>query len=283
MAQTPASQTLRKIFEGPLTRWAFLRWRRAQFFSQIGLGSNFGLFTNFAEARNWLPANPEFDHSALATEYVNVRTKQVFAYDYPVMWWLERAFREGATRVLDIGGSVGVHFHAYRRYLEMPQDLSWRVVDVPAITVIGREIARRTTSTGLSFVDDLNHALGGNDVWMAAGSLHYLEGVRPGNLLERCGVRPRHILLNKLPLYDGGDYVTAQNIGAGCFAPMYVYNRQRYIAEIESLGYTLRDQWQDHERSVYLPGYPARCFPTHSGLYFERSSTSFDLSCKART
>lgn len=268
MAHATASQRLRTILEGPLTRRMLLRWRRQNFLSQAGFGSNFGLFESFSQARDWLPANPEFDYSPLAAEYVNVRTKQVFAYDYPVMLWLERALREGATRVLDIGGSVGVHFHAYRRYIDFPQGLSWCVVDVPAITAIGQNMVSQTDAEGLSFVNDLDPALSGNDIWIAAGSLHYFERARPGDLLQRCTTRPRHILLNKLPLYEGEDYVTAQNIGASCFAPMHVYNRRRFIGEIEALGYTLRDQWQDYERSVYVPGFSERCFPTHSGLYF---------------
>ncbi|PIF74184.1 putative methyltransferase (TIGR04325 family) [Variovorax sp. 54] len=268
MAYLSASQVVRQILEGPATRPALLRWRRQQFFSEAGFGSYFGLFDNFAEARDWLPASPEFDHAALAAEYVNVRTKQVFAYDYPVMWWLERAFRDGCTQVLDIGGSVGVHFYAYRRYFEMPQGLCWRVVEVPALVAIGRDMARQPDAGALRFTEDMAQALSGNDIWLAAGSLNYVEDARPGDLLQRCEVRPRHVLLNKLPLHDGEDYVTTQNLGAGCFAPTHVYNRRHFIEAIEAQGYTLRDQWQVPERSIYLPGFPERCVPTFSGLYF---------------
>lgn len=268
MAYSSASQVVRQILEGPLTRPALQHWRRRQFLTEAGFGSYFGLFKNFGEAREWLPANPEFDKAALAAEYVNVRTKKVFAYDYPVMWWLERAFGQGAVRVLDIGGSVGVHFHAYRRYFELPQGVSWNVVEVPAIAAIGRKMAEQAQAGGLRFADNLEQALSSNDIWIAAGSLHYFEDARPGDLLQRCEGRPRHILLNKLPLYDGEDYVTAQNIGAGCFSPMHVYNRSRFIEELESLGYTLRDEWQVPERSMYLPGFPERSFPAFTGLYF---------------
>jgi len=271
MTYASASQVVRQILEGPITRPALLRWRRQQFFSEAGFGSYFGLFESFAQAREQLPASPEFDHAALAAEYVDVRTKKVFAYDYPVMWWLERAFGDGATRVLDIGGSVGVHFHAYRRYFQMPAGLSWHVVEVPAIASIGREMAAHAEAAGLSFSEDLAQALGGGeDIWIAAGSLHYFEDARPGDLLRHCAVRPRHVLLNKLPLHDGEDYITAQNIGAGCFAPMHVYNRRRFIEEIEARGYVLRDQWQVLERSLYLPGFPERSVPAFSGLYFSR-------------
>jgi putative methyltransferase (TIGR04325 family) len=270
MTYSSASQVVRHVLEGPITRPALQNWRRRQFFSEAGFGSYFGLFKSFAEARDWLPASPEFDHAALADEYVNVRTKKVFAYDYPVMWWLERAFRNGATKVLDIGGSVGVHFYAYRRYFDMPGGLSWRVVEVPAIASIGREMARRAEAGALNFADSLAPALNGNDIWIAAGSLHYLENARPGDLLQRCEARPRHVLLNKLPLCDGEDYVTAQNIGAGCFAPLHVYNRRCFIDEVEALGYTLKDQWEVPERSIYLPGFSERCIPAFSGLYFAR-------------
>ena len=272
MADSDAAQVLRRILEGPLTRPALQRWRRRRFFSAMGFAGYFGVFEDFAQARGWLPTSPEFDHAALAAEYVDIRTKKVFAYDYPVMWWLDRAFRDSATKVLDIGGSVGVHYYAYRRYLEMPHDLSWRVVEVPAIASIGREMASQAGAGALSFSDTaaLEQMLDGNDIWISAGALHYLENAHPADLLAEGENRPRHILLNKLPLYDGEDYVTTQNIGNGCFSPMYVYNRQRFISDIETQGYALRDAWQVHERSIYLPGFPERCVPVFSGLYFRK-------------
>ncbi|GER21244.1 hypothetical protein APR50_33605 [Variovorax paradoxus] len=272
MADSDAAQVLRRILEGPLTRPALQRWRRRRFLSATGFAGYFGVFEEFAQARAWLPASPEFDHAPLAAEYVDIRTKKVFAYDYPVMWWLDRAFRDGATKVLDIGGSVGVHYYAYRRYFEMPRDLSWHVVEVPAIASIGREMAFQAEVSALGFSDaaSLGQVLDGNDIWISAGALHYLENAHPANLLAEGKDCPRHILLNKLPLYDGEDYVTTQNIGNGCFSPMYVYNRQRFISDIETQGYALRDAWQVHERSIYLPGFPERCVPVFSGLYFRK-------------
>jgi len=53
------------------------------------------------------------------------------------MWWLDRAFRHGARNVLAIGGSVGVHYHAHRRYIDMPPEVTLRVVEVPAIVSAG--------------------------------------------------------------------------------------------------------------------------------------------------
>ena len=107
MSHASAVAVVRDFLEGPMTRSALLRWRQQKFLSEDGFGSYFGLFDGFAAARDWLPRNPGFNLDALATEYVDVRTRQVFAYDYPVMWWLDRAFHGGARSILDIGGSVG--------------------------------------------------------------------------------------------------------------------------------------------------------------------------------
>jgi putative methyltransferase (TIGR04325 family) len=269
-APANVAQIVRELLEGPVTRSALLRWRRQQFLAKEGFGFYFGLFDSFAAARAWLPPNLGFNNDALATEYVEVRTQQVFAYDYPVMWWLDRAFRHGARKVLDIGGSVGVHYHAYRRYMDVPPELTWRVVEVPAIVPIGRKLAVERDAAGLFFTDDLEGALSNSDaqVWISAGALQYMEDPRPSDLLKRSKDMPMHLVLNKLPLYDGDDFVTTQNIGEGCFAPMHVFNRDRLIGAVEELGYTLRDRWAIHERSLYLPGYPERSFPSFTGLYF---------------
>lgn len=259
---------IRQFLNGPLMRPALQGERRRHFLSKDGFASYFGLFESFTDARAWLPPNPEFDHAALAAEYVEIRTKRIFTYDYPVMWWLERAFRNGAINVLDIGGSVGVHYYAYQRYFDMPSEVSWRVAEVPAMVSIGREMAVQTGASALSFSDDLEKALSGADIWISAGAIHYFEDARPSDLLKRCAVPPKYILLNKLPLYSGRDFITTQNVGEGSFSPLHVYNRRGFIEDIVALGYTLRDQWEVHERSLYLPGYPDRSVPTFTGLYF---------------
>ena len=269
---------VRDLLEGPATRPLLLQWRRRHFLSPEGFGFYFGVFDSFEAARRSLPPNPEFGNEALAQEYVDLRSRKIFAYDYPVMWWLTRAFARGATRVLDIGGSVGVHFYAYRSYMEMPAALVWRIVEVPTIVALGRRVAAERGAAALRFTDDLDEALRGEgaDVWISAGALQYMEEGRPDELLRRCATLPAHVVLNKLPLYPGDDFVCTQNIGHGCFAPMWVFNRERFVCGIEALGYVLRDEWDVHERSLYLPGHPERSFPAFSGLYFShRAATPF--------
>lgn len=272
MSHVSAARFVRELLEGPVTRPALLKWRRQHFLSSEGAGFYFGVFDDFAAARQSLPASPEFNHGQLATEYVDVRARQVFEYDYPVMWWLEQAFRQGARSVLDIGGSVGVHYYAYSSYLTLPADLSWRVVEVPAMAAIGRRIAAERGAGPLNFTDDFDDAIASAsaDIWIASGALQYLETGRPGELLARCSRRPEHVLLNKLPLFPGEDFVTTQNLGEGCFAPLHVFNDERLVREMEVQSYALRDRWAVHERSLYLPGYPDRSFSSFAGLYLRR-------------
>jgi len=263
-------QIVRNALEDSLFRPSPLRQSRERFLSPEGIGSHFGVFESFAAAREWLPPSPEFNLDALAVEYIRVRSKKVYAYDYPVMWWLDRAMRNGATRVLDIGGSVGVHYYAYRRHIAMPEALAWRVVEVPAIVSIGEVMAARQAVTPLTFTTRLEDAIAASrdDVWLAAGAVQYIENGRPDRLLKAGKARPTHLLLNKVPLYGGEDFVTAQNIGNGAFAPVQVYNRDGFIQDIEAMGYTLMDEWTVAERSMRLPGHAERSFPTFTGLYF---------------
>lgn len=266
---TDAVQLVRKVLDCPIVEPAWVRWKHRQFLSEHS--ACFGVFNDFAEARASLPPSREFDDPALAKDYVEVRTKRVFAYDYPVMWWLERAFQSGARKVLDIGGSVGVHYYAYQRYLAAPPNVRWQVVEVPAMVRIGREMAAQLQVGALEFTEHLEPALEGSDVWIAAGSIQYFEDARPSDLLRRCTARPNYILLNKLPLYSGEDFVTTQNLGEGAFAPLHVWNREKFIQDIVASGYELRDEWPVLERSLYLPGHHRRrSVPSFSGLYFVR-------------
>jgi len=268
-------RAVRQMSDGPMARPVKLRWQLQSFLDKENVGACFGVFRSFDDARAWLPRSEEFDHAALAAEYVDIRAKRIFAYDYPVMWWLERAFEDGACTVLDLGGSVGVHYYGYRRYLEMPAKLAWRVVEVPSMVGVGQALAIAKGASALAFTDDMRQALMAtpSDIWNASGALQYLEDARPGSLLRQCVVRPRHILLNKLPLYGGEDFVTTQNLGDGRFAPVHVYNRRRFIEDIEQFGYTLWDRWDVPERSLYLPGHPEKTIPGFTGLYFVDSAT----------
>lgn len=182
------------------------------FSSQEGFASHYGVFDSFAQAREMCPPSREFNQRELTDEYVNIRTKQVFTYDYPVIFWLHNAFAENSTTIFDIGGSVGVHYHAYKQVLDYPLNMTWSVFETPEVVQVGREIAARIGSLQLLFTDSLDMSQVEADIWISAGALHYIEDARPRRLLANCRKCPTHIIINKLPVYSGEDFVTAQNM-----------------------------------------------------------------------
>lgn len=247
-------------------------WHHASEWFRRGQHRNFGVFSTFAEARSWLPRSTEFDTPELVDEYLNVRTQRVFPYDYPVMLWLTRAFTEGCRRVVDVGGSVGVHFIAYQRIIEFPTGLTWRVAEVPAMVRIGRELAERDRLESLTFTEDIDLDGERPDILLSEGAIQYIEDARPAELLNGAMHRPAYVMINKIPLYDGPDYVTAQNLGHGNYAPHYVFNRAELIDGIRRAGYRLLDEWAVLERDFYLPGHPDKCFGAYSGVCFGRDA-----------
>lgn len=243
--------------------------RRDHFLSRAGRASCYGVYPDFTAARRALPVSAEFDLEDLAREYVDLRCHRLYAYDYPVIHWLGRAFLDGASSVADIGGSVGVHFRAYQRALLYPTGLEWTVYEVPAMVAVGRRLAP-DEGPRLQFHEGFDASAATAEIWLSAGALQYLEDGDLGRMLATCASPPRHIILNKMPLYDGEAFVTTQNLGEGCFAPVHVYNGPALIEAAERAGYELIDRWEVLERSLYLPGHPNRSFRRFSGLYFRR-------------
>jgi putative methyltransferase (TIGR04325 family) len=244
------------------------------FLSPRGFTSYFGVYGSFEEARRHLPASQEFDSGEVIAGLMNERLHRLYPYDYPVVYWLREAFLGGATSVYDIGGSVGVHFHAYRRILRYPDGLRWLVCEVPAAAAQGRDLARRLGASGLEFVDRLDTSDVSAQVWISAGALQYIEEGDPGRLLAACPRPPPTHLRNKLPIQEDRDYVVAQNIGPGVYAPAWVYNRARFVGGIEACGYDLVDTWEVPERDFYLPGHPDKSFRAFTGFCFRRRAAA---------
>ena len=87
--------------------------------------------------------------------------------------------------------------------------------------------------------------------------------------MTELAVRPRHLLLSKLPLRDGPGFVTLQN-GGPCFVPQRVFDRGRFLSDFAAIGYELIDSWEDHSLSCWIPFNPTPTVPTYTGLYLRR-------------
>ena len=251
----------------PIRAW--LRKRAlCKYFTQRGIGCHSGHFSTFAQARAWLPPSPEFSHDQFTDEYVYQRSHRIWPFDYPVLFWLRKAFEEGSTTILDIGGSIGNQFYAYQNYLTYPPGLEWRVHELPAFIQEGRDLAAAREAHGLHFSDEWPANWLSSDIWIAAGAMEFMETENLPALLARADRKPRHLLLNKLPLTEASAFVSTQNIGFGSYVPHHVFNRQAFISAIEGHGYDKIDAWDVPERTFMSLGFAADCFDTYSGLYF---------------
>lgn len=230
-----------------------------------------GVYQSFAEAEAEIPpgAPVGYDHAALAGLYRH-RMEKANQSDYAVLFWLN-GILDARSFVFDFGGHVGVAFHGWRSYLNYPAGLRWRVYDVPAIAQVGAALARERPSAGLEFTSELGDARGCS-IFLAAGSLQYVEESLP-SMLTRIGTLPRHLIINKLPVYDGEPFVTVQSTGRAYHA-YRIYNRAQFVGELTAIGYRLVDDWANREQHCEIPFTRGRDIDAYSGYYFVREEPS---------
>jgi putative methyltransferase (TIGR04325 family) len=223
-----------------------------------------GVYASFDEAEASIPQGQPvgYDHAELAGLYRH-RMEKANQSDYAVLFWL-KPLLEPTTFLFDYGGHVGVSYHGWRDYLHYPKGMRWLVYDVPAITKVGEELARERPSEGLEFTSQF--AAGrGCTIFFSAGAMQYVD-VSFTDLLENAG-RPKHVIVNKIPMYDGEPFVTVQSTGRA-FHAYRIYNRAAFVAEARALGYRAVDDWQNREQHCEIPFTKGRDIDAYSGYYF---------------
>jgi putative methyltransferase (TIGR04325 family) len=235
-------------------------------FATTGYGMFKGVYRDFQEATRAAPNTKKigFNHEEFKTFYED-RLGRIFPEDYPVMFWLSPILKEGC-QVFDFGGHRGHHFYAYSRFLAYPRKLRWTVCEVPVVVRAGRALAQeRDENERLTFTDNFR-AADGATVFLASGSIHYVESPSFAEALASLKSLPGHLILNKLPLHTGRPYVSLQN-GRLAFHPLHVFNREDFITSLNSLGYDLVDEWPVVTRHGRIPFHPEASFPTYTGIY----------------
>jgi putative methyltransferase (TIGR04325 family) len=227
-------------------------------------GSYRGIFESFAEARASAPDHKlGFDHPELANLY-DSRIGKAFTSDYPVLFWLGRILGE-ASSVFDWGGHVGVSYYTYKQYLGFSDRVRWCIGEVPEIAKAGRELAQKRGAVGLSFTTPLADA-DGYEVLLANGSLQFVEAPFSDSL-RALNRKPRHLIVNKIPLYSGEPFVTLENT-VHSYNPYHVGNRDAFVGSILALGYTLLDSWENPDVQCHIPLHRERTIKAYSGFYF---------------
>jgi putative methyltransferase (TIGR04325 family) len=224
-----------------------------------------GVYATFREAERAAPETKPvgYDAAGAATWFAD-RLQVVQLQDYPVLFWLRSAFAECRT-LLEIGGHVGVAYYGFERFLHYPPGLSWTIFDVPTVVVAGQTLARQRGRTNVRFISTLTETTGA-EILLAAGALQYLDATFLIDSIAAFQIRPQHVFLNAMPVYEGPAFFTLQNIG-NVYCPYRVFNRTELVNALEALGYRLIDSWRE-VRDFRVPGYADRSFKEYSGFYF---------------
>jgi putative methyltransferase (TIGR04325 family) len=252
----------------PLVQAALAKRDERRFSSPDSYGSHWGVFGSFEEAQRSSPKTRPlgFDVPEYADHHLD-RMQKVLPYDYPILFWLRAAFAGGARRIFDLGGNVGVHYYGYQKYLTYPEGLAWTVCELPALIAKGKAIAAEKGAPHLAFTERLED-IDGYDVVLAAGVLQYIEFPSLSELVAKAKRKPKHVFVNKVPLYDGESFVTLQNVGLTSL-PQHVYNRKEFVSAFVSLGYEVVDQWEVPGFTSMIPSRPEKSVTEYSGLYLK--------------
>jgi putative methyltransferase (TIGR04325 family) len=184
--------------------------------------------------------------------------------DYPALFYLSRILPD-VHSVLDIGGSVGNLFYCYSQYIDMPQQMKWNVYELPRTAAAGRKLAESRSESRLEFFDTFDSTFTPGLI-LFSGSLHYLDAP-PADWVNRCRLKPTHIIINRTPLTESRSTVTVQDGGdflVGC----RLYSMAEVVSGLEAAGYKLVDTWSVPELSLLLPLDPKISVPAYRGMYF---------------
>jgi len=228
-----------------------------------------GVYPDFRAAARTIPGTrlTGYDNEPSALRLEDERLR-ITSSDYPVMFWLSQLLPQ-CKLLFDWGGNVGISYFGFRRYLTYAADFTWLVNDVKAVVARGEVIAARESAPHLRFTTSLDE-MARADVLLAGGSLHFIED--PFSILRAAPALPKHIVVNKAPVYDRASAVTVQNIGSA-LCPNHLFNRTDFVREFESLGYELADQWRIADLSCRIPFFSSHSIAAYSGFYFRRTSS----------
>ncbi len=223
-----------------------------------------GVYSSQAEAKAHIPRNVAqgFDDPTLSEDFDETMRPE----DEPVIRILSGLLPE-TKNLFDLGGCIGFCFYRYRPRLVYPPALRWTVCDVPYVNELGRKIALKRGETQLFFTNDQQDASGA-DIYLTTGALQFFEGPF-ADILAKLKEKPRHVLINRIPLTEGTTFFTLQHTDYSVVT-YRIGNIGEFISEMEALGYKLVDRWElDRFCDIIL--HPERYVPELLRILFRES------------
>jgi putative methyltransferase (TIGR04325 family) len=234
-------------------------------------GSNCsGVYPDMQSAQAAAPAHRVFGYDIPEAAELYLDCFEPHWGDYAIIVWLQQVIRPRTT-LFDLGGNIGQAFYAFEKYICYPDSFRWIVHDLPASVEAGKRFLKGRPRDHLEFTASLEPFLT-SDILLASGSLQYLDWSLPEKLAAVVAP-PRHVLINKLPAYDGPEYVTLQDIGPSIVA-YRVFNKAAFLAAMRQAGYELRDRWAIEDLQCRIPFHPSRSVNAYSGMYFRLTAAN---------
>ncbi|MEQ1733487.1 MAG: methyltransferase, TIGR04325 family [Bacteroidia bacterium] len=236
-----------------------------KFYKPNGYGLFKGVYATFDEAVKNAPTQNKtgYNTTELAQFYSNTLTTELAEYDYPVLVWLAKIIQPNTT-LFDLGGNVGTHYTKYAPILNLAQLKSYTVCDLEQIIEEGKTTNPRPNLTYTTNNTDAANA----DVWLSSGTLQYIENFNLVHYFNSLGNKPKHIIINRLPVHKSMQFVSLQNGGLSYY-PQYIFNETLFLNQFETLGYTLIDQWFDKNDGCFIPFHQQHNKVLYKGFYFE--------------
>lgn len=229
-----------------------------------------GVYPSFRAAEAALPKNKPrgFNLDQIPQYFMEVEST-LNPRDYPILFWLSQVLRPHAT-VFDLGGGFGQSYYCFQNFFSFPEGVRWVVCDVESFVAPGAELARKRNASRLTITTDPRMA-DGAQIYLTKGALQYIEpDLR--DLLRQLASKPEHILVNRVPMYNGEPYFTQQNSNHS-YAVNKIVNELQFVREIEDLGYEKIDAWSS-PRTLHIPFHPDRFVSGFKGFYFRRRNAS---------
>jgi putative methyltransferase (TIGR04325 family) len=230
-----------------------------------------GVYSTFAEAEQHIPSGAKVGYSQPEIRLAPSVAKLTAAFeadefnptDYPILVWLASAFTNNSSRIFDLGGNVGHGYYTYKKFLQYPQSLQWLICDIPEAIEAGEELASTGDNPGLAFTEHINDA-DGAEIFLTSGTLQYIE-MPLAQMLGQLKTKPQHLSINRVPFYEGKQFITLQNIGYA-ICPYKIQNRTEFIDSLTAIGYQLIDSWK-WDRTCHIPFHSDRFIPNYCGFY----------------
>jgi putative methyltransferase (TIGR04325 family) len=201
-----------------------------------------GVYSSFAEAggdqgvfndAKWLERSEE-RALALRDHYAGGASPLMQDYCLPVLAAMCNAER-GRVRILDFGGALGFSFFPVRACLPAGAELSFDIVEQPAVVRLGRELFAAEAS--LSFHESTYDVEGPYDIVHSGSALQYAEDWR-GALRGLCAFEAPYLVLDDTLAGDIETYVSLQNYYDRRI-PCWLWNLEEFVSELRSHAYEL--------------------------------------------